>query len=164
MNARLPLSTDPALYRPELHRVRRVTSYDFTVGGYRIKRGSYVAYNGAWDRKGVVTKVTVKAPEQKCFTAWRYQEGEITRQVAHVLVVEVAYCGSYFSRGASKRTIWRWDARRQRHVEPATQRFYGRDYVPAQKLSHTTFKLYVLKDGSIYNLNTRTGWNIVVPR
>lgn len=154
---------DVFAYRPELHSVRRVTAYDFRLGGYRLRRGSYVAYNGAWDRKGIVVSVRLKKSNVCSLTCYRRGQGHIL-PVSHVLEVQVAYAGAYFSTAPSRRMTSRWNQKLQRHIYDENQRFFGKTYVPAKKLSYTTFDLYVLKDGTIHNLNQRTGWNVVVPR
>lgn len=140
-------------YRPELHNVRRITAMDRELG-YSVQSGSLVAYNGAWDRKGMVTSVETKKPEFSKF---------LGQKIHRELHCHIVYIGAYLAKRSS-RTIGRYNPKAGKWVPNTRQRFEGERYVPAERLSITETVFYVLADGRILPSNLRSGWTLVVPQ
>lgn len=142
---------NPFKYRRELHNVRRVTDADF-ANGYRIKPGQPVACSGAWDRKGIITRVY--APEKTDYGT--------------SLKIDVLFAGHYFAQPSRRvlsrqRFAYDYTTRQTRTIQRRDEtihRFEGKRHLVPRKLSTSTTTLY-FRDGKLRH--AYNGWVCVVP-
>ena len=90
-------------YNPALHNVRRAPKCA------KLRVGSYLATNGAWDRKYVVTRITLVDKGDQLGVddmynygySWRAGEGKCS-MIRQILRVEYTYIGRYFASKACR--------------------------------------------------------------
>jgi len=143
-------------YRADLHKVRCPKPADFKAG-FRIQKGTYVAWNGAWDRKGVIVNVRAlpKLPQ-------RYSQYTGLPCAQPAVEITVLNLGSYFSTH-SRRVVGRFNSKTNQWVASKTQRYEGQRYVAPIKRSLTKTILWVkfTHDGKVF-VRPSSGWTPVL--
>jgi hypothetical protein len=110
-------------YNPALHNVRRAPKCA------KLRVGSYLATNGAWDRKYVVTRISLQ-PQSRYYKVGElypvfsdYFRKEVTySRVVGVLRVEYTYIGRYFASKSCRTNsgqAWAYNNGRVKNHRPA---------------------------------------------